>query len=220
MNFNFNSQPEHTLNTSLAEEMIRLYGVLTTFMITQKINADENVFGDYSHMKTDNDSSFSIYMLPENTEDWDNDGLSMTSFGLVNFDNVSLFVAKSSFDINGFNSVDDITGNLIMFPNNKIMEITNTDFVVPGINNLFTYSDTKTVYKISCKPYDFKLVNEVNIPETNDTLDSYFQELVDRSDSVDEEVAETPQVKVIENEVKKVKPIVDKTEDDVWGKLF
>jgi len=225
MNFNFNSQPEYQLNTSLAEEMIRLYGVLTKFIVTEKINKDDNVFGDYSHMKSDSTRIYDIYMLPENSEDWDTDNFSLTSFGMVNFENVSLFVAKSSFDPIALPG--SVTGNLIMFPNNKVMEITNADFVVPGVNNLFTYSDAKSVYKLTCKPHDFKLINELdNVDISNEpdvpyeTLDVYFQELVDRSVSQDTEAEVTPQVTTVENKLldeKKEKPIVDRTEDDVWG---
>lgn len=225
MNFNFNSQPEYQLNTSLAEEMIRLYGVLTKFLVTEKINKDDNVFGDYSHMKSDSTRIYDIYMLPENSEDWDTDSFSLTSFGMVNFENVSLFVAKSSFD--PLSPPGSITGNLIMFPNNKVMEITNADFVVPGVNNLFTYSDAKSVYKLTCKPYDFKLIDELDNVDIStepdvpyETLDVYFQELVDRSDAQDTEAETTAQVTTVENKLideKKVKPIVDRTEDDVWN---
>lgn len=228
MNFNFSSQPDYQLNTSLTEEMINLYGVLTKFLVTEKINRDDNVFGDYSHMKTDNSRIYDIYMLPENSDEWDENNLSLTSFGLVNFANVSLFVSKRSFD--AIADLGTITGNLIVFPNNKVMEITDVTSTVPGVNNLFTYKDEKSVYKLTCKPYDFKLINEVdNIdisvdPEVPyETLDVYFQELVDRSATQDIEAEVTPQVTTVDNsqalDQKVIKPIVDKTEDDVWGQF-
>jgi len=88
MGFNFNSQPEYQLNTSLAEEMINLYGVETKFIIAERINKDDNVFGDYSHLKTDSDKIFQINMLPENSEDWDQGAYDMSAFGLVNTESV------------------------------------------------------------------------------------------------------------------------------------
>ena len=226
MNFNFDSKPEYQLNTSLVEEMIRLYGVLTKFMVTEKINSDDNVFGDYSHLKSDSEKIYDIYMLPEESEDWDVSSFSMNNFGLTNFENVSLFVAKSSFDT--ISELDHITGNLIIFPNNKIMEITHVDFVVPGINNLFTYNNAKSVYKLVCKPYDFKLINELDKVDISveedvayETLDVYFQELVDKAVDQDNEAEVRPQVTTVDKgellDKKRIDPIIDKTEDDVWG---
>ena len=71
MNFNSSSTPDYALNTSLIEEVISLYGVLTKFLITTKINEDPTVFGDYSHLKSDNAKIYDIYMMPENSEEWD-----------------------------------------------------------------------------------------------------------------------------------------------------
>lgn len=228
MNFNFTQKSEYQLNTSLAEEMIRLYGVLTKFMLMERINKDDNVFGDYSHLKSDSNQIFDIYMLPENSEDWDTDNFSLTSFGMVNFENVSLFVAKSSFD--SIAEFGKITGNLIVFPNNKVMEVTHVDATVPGINNLFTYNDAKSVYKLTCKPYDFKLINEVDNVDVSvesgvpyETLDVYFQELINNAVEQNDEAQVTPQVTTVNQkpliDQKILKPIVDRTEDDVWGQF-
>lgn len=225
MNFNFSKKSEYTLNTSLAEEMINLYGVSVKFLVTEKINRDDFVFGDYSHLKTDSDKIYEMFMLPENSEDWDSSGYNLSQFGLTNFDNVSLFVAKSSFE-----DVDMkiITGNLLVFPNNKVMEITNTELTVPGVNNLFTYNDAKSVYKLTCKPYDFKLINELDSVDISveedvsyDTLDNYFNELVSTKNSQDSEseiVASVQTVEKLDGPDSKVqKPIIDNTEDSVFG---
>lgn len=230
MGFNFNSQPEYRLNTSLAEEMINLYGVETKFIIAERINRDDNVFGDYSHLKTDSEKVFLINMLPENSEDWDQGEYDMSAFGLVNTESVVLFVAKSSFeniaDLSG--KGDKIIGNLITFPNNKTMEITDVDATVPGINNLFTYNDAKSVYKLTCKPYDFKLIHEVEQEDISydgeaehETLDQYFDELIDNKNEVDNEANVKPQVKSVDTSTpldqKVDNPIIDNTEKDVWG---
>lgn len=226
MNFNFSNKAEYDLNTSLATEMINLYGVLTKFMIVEKINTDDAVFGDYSHLKSDANKIYDIYMLPENTEEWDSTDYSFTNFGLVNFENITLFAARSNFD----NIVDltKIVGNLIVLPNNKVMEITDVDPTVPGVNNLFTYNDAKAIYKLVCKPYSFKLINELDNEDISvdpevpyDTLDTYFNELIDQAAAQDTEAEVTEQVTTVDQgevlDTKVIKPIIDKTEDDVWG---
>lgn len=68
MNFNYSKHPEYQLHTSLIEEAIKLYGILVKFLVTEKINKDDSVFGDYSHLKSDNSKIYDIYMLPDNTE--------------------------------------------------------------------------------------------------------------------------------------------------------
>lgn len=226
MNFNFTQNAEYTLNTSLVTEMINLYGVLTKFLIVERVNLDDNVFGDFSHLKTNNQDIFEMYMLPENTEDWDNGGYNMLGMGLTNFENITLFVAKSNFD--NIIELPKITGNLIIFPNNKIMEITDTDSVVPGVNNLFTFNDAKSVYKLTCKPYATKLTDELDPTDISvdsevpyESLDHYFDELISVSDAQDTEAEVTEQVptviKVGDTDTIVNKPIVNNDETDVFG---
>lgn len=230
MNFNFSKQPEYQLNTSLIEEVIKLYGILVKFLVTEKINEDKTVFGDYSHMKSDNNKIYDIYMLPEASEDWDVGGYGMSQFGLMSLENIVLFAAKSSFDPNPDNIEDqhEILGNLIVLPNNRVMEITNVEITTPGVNNLFTYNDAKSVYALTCKPYDFKLINELDNVDISveptipyETLDVYFQELIGVKDVQDESAQVTPEVTTIDKttafDTKVKKPIIDKSEDDVFG---
>jgi hypothetical protein len=224
MNFNISEAPEYDLNTQMIDELINLYGVSTKFLVIERINKDDAVFGDFSHIKTDSEKIFEMYMLPEISEDWDQSDFSFSQFGIVNTENISLFAAFSQFDEIFDGEVQHIMGNLIVLPNNKVMEITNASFEVPGINNLFTYKDTKSVVKITCKPYDFKLINEVDNVDISteeegsyDTLDTYFAELIDEKDTQDNEAEVIPSVVTNQNNVKVEKPIVDRSEDDVWG---
>jgi hypothetical protein len=223
MNFNTNASPEYNLNSTLTNEMINLYGVLVKYLLTEKINSDDVVFGDYSHIKTNSSDVFEMYMLPEISEDWDTSDTSFTQFGFLSFDNVSLFVSTTS--LNGVTDITKMIGDLIVFPNNKVMEITDRTLTEPGINNLFTYNDTKSVVKLSCKPHEFKLIDEVDNTDISidtdngpyETLDVYFQELIDDSTAQDNEATVTPQVIANVNDTKVEKPIVDKSEDSVWG---
>lgn len=170
-------------------------------------------------------------MLPESSDDWDTSNFGMTGLGLVNYENITLFAAKSSFDPKPDDTVDDlheIAGNLIVLPNNKVMEITSCDATVPGINNLFTYNDAKSVYKLVCKPYDFKLINEVSSEDISletgvpyESLDNYFDELIGVKDkqnkAAQEELVSVAIDKTTALNTKVNKPIVDKTERAVWG---
>jgi len=234
MNFNFATNPEYNLNTSLIEEAINLYGILVKFLVVDKINRDDVVFGDYSHLETIPGQIYDMYMLPEISEDWDTSETSFSNFGLTNFENINLFVAKSSIDLLNLN-IDPyenvpITGNLLVLPNNKVMEITNSSWEVPGINNLFTHNNSKSVLKLSCKPHDFKLINEVDGMDISaeegvyyETLDNYFGELISDSSAQDNEASVTASVTTIQKtgdiDNKVSKPIIDKTEDDVWGQF-
>jgi len=233
MNFNFDSTTDYTLNTSLIQEVINMYGILTKFLVVQKINLDDGVFGDYSHLKSDGTKIFDMYMLPEISEDWDNSNFGFNEFGFNNFENIQLFVSK--FDIDNVpeltNNIGKITGNLIILPNNKIMEITDTQWQVPGINNLFTSSAAKSVIKLSCKPYDIKLTSELapsdisanpNVP--NNSLDTYFQELVNQTNTQNTQAEVIPDVQTVQKtgtapDTTVQKPIVDRSEDSVFGKL-
>lgn len=225
MNFNISEQPEYDLNSDMINELINLYGVSTKFLVIERINRDDTVYGDFSHIKTDSEKIFEMYMLPEVSEDWEETDYTFTQFGLTNFDNIALFAAYNQFeDIFGEDVHGEILGNLIVLPNNKVMEITHTSFEVPGINNLFTYKDTNSVVKLTCKPYDFKLINEIDNVDISveadvpyETLDTYFAELIDEKDEVDTETEVTPSVVTNQNDVKVEKPIIDRSEDDVWG---
>lgn len=178
LNLNFSNQNEYNINESLVDEMINLYGVKIKLLITEKINQDENVFGDFSHMKSDEDSIFPMMVLPEESEDFSTDGYSFSPFGIGSFDNVVLFISKATLSIDTF-LVDEVVdfrllqSQLIIFPNNKIMEITDVDPCVPGVNNLFTNGNEKSVYKLTCVPYAPKIITELDpehlvAPEVDD----------------------------------------------------
>lgn len=229
MNFNYSKHPEYQLHTSLIEEAIKLYGILVKFLVTEKINKDDSVFGDYSHLKSDNSKIYDIYMLPDNTENWDDNGYNFNPFGFTNMESITLYAARSAFVDEDHNDFNEIVGNLIVLPNNKIMEITHCGSTFPGINNLFTYNDTKSVYRLVCKPYDFKIINELEsidiAAETDvpyETLDIYFNELIDQNIEQDAEAEIVTSVTTIdkisnEYDIKIQRPIIDKTEDDIFG---
>lgn len=230
-NYNMDNSPEYNLNASLIDECITLYGVPTKFLVTTKLNSDDTVFGDYSSIKTDGTKIFDVYMLPENTESWDSGGYNFSDFGLLNNDNCSCFVSKLSVESIGL-EFKSLYGNLVVMPNNKIMEVTDVQFEVPGVNNLFTFKNAKSVYKLTLKPYAVKLTDEIDTgdisvdpDEDYSTLDNYFNELLDVKISQDTEMEIKPAVDTINKEdgveidIVQEKPRVSRVEDSVFGEF-
>ena len=235
MNFNYNDKPEYNLASNMTDEVIKLYGVPVKFLVTEKVNKDD-LFGDFSHLKTDSKNIFEIYGLPETSDMWDNMGGNFTEYGLMNIETTNLFVHINSlefidFDAKGF---DSILGNLIITPSNRILEITDFQFEVPGLNNLFMYKNDKNVFKLSLRTYQHKIINEVKgedlVPvffpgddEYSDynTLDSYFDELIgikENQDKVKTDAVSTVIVKDGSTTDKKVlKPVVSEEEKSVFG---
>lgn len=224
--FNFSRAPEYSLNSSMIKEVINLYGVKIKFLKTNKINHDATIFKDFSHLE--GHDVFELNALPENSEAFDTANIALQDFGLLNFDNVSLFVHQDSFK--GVCQYNEIVGNIVVLPSNKVMEIVNTEEQVPGINNLFTYDDAKSVYKLTCKPYDFKSMDELqNLEYTEDkdqeeleplreydALDEYFSEILKDTEERRQEAEVLPTVQTSDGK----KPMVNKDEDDVWGQFF
>ena len=229
-NFNFNENPEYDLNTELIDECINLYGVQTKFLVVQKLNSDDTIFGDYSSIKTDNSKIFDVFMMPENSDSWDSGGYNFSEFGMLNNDSCTVFVSKNS--VQNIIELDfkELYGNLVIMPNNKIMEVTDVQFEVPGVNNLFTYSNTKSVYKLTLKPYSVKLTDEINQNDIiNDdnadytSLDNYFDELLDIKIAQDTEMEINPSQITIKKEpdidIVVQKPKVSRLEDSVFGEF-
>lgn len=225
-NFNFTGTSDYSLNSQMIEEVINLYGVMVKFLVVEKINKDDIVFGDYSHLKSDSTKIYDIYMLPEESENFDSINFAFNNGTLVNSETINLFMPTSALETIGLTK--GLTGNLIVLPSNKVMEITQESWETPGINNLFTNIDKKSVIKLSCKTYDNKLINELDsvdivaddsVPFT--TLDSYFNELIDQTTDQNIEVTVNNSVTTIQktgtNDVKIIKPVVDKTEVDIWN---
>lgn len=231
-NYNIDEAPEYDLNTELIDECIYLYGVPTKFLVVQKLNSDDTVFGDYSSIKTDNTKIFDVYMMPENSDSWDSGGYNFSEFSILNNDNTSVFVSKNSIQNIIQLEFKELYGNLVVMPNNKIMEVTDVQFEVPGVNNLFTFKNAKSVYKLTLKPYSVKLTDEINQADISvdpledySTLDNYFDELLDRKVAQDTEMEINPAVDVIKKEIGieidsvQRKPRVSQVEDSVFGEF-
>ena len=234
MNLNFYNNPEYELNRSLITEMISMYGIQVKFVKVKKINEDL-VFKDYQHLVADKNDIIEMYALPENSDSFDSSGYQFNSFGFTDLNNLSVFISVESF---GDIQFKEIVGNLIVLPSNKILEITDVTFQVPGINNDFVNNNSRTVYKLTLTPYEFKLtdnLSEIQKPSDDlsplDTppksLDDYFEELMKEKEDLETELEvkdsqtvskETNLVDLFERPIdEKVKSQKNVTTDDVWG---
>lgn len=183
MNFNIAGKSDYTLNTSLIDEMIRLYGTKCRFVMVDKI-VDGGTHQDlipeaavFSDFKTLGGSTISkeIWVLLTEPEGYPN-GLSFAfnNFGLINDDGMQVLVSTNSMQFlsetskgsdvftpeglkvgSGAVHPKEIISNLLVFPNGKVMEITDCQLHVPGVNNAFAYSDMPSAYQLSLKSFNF-----------------------------------------------------------------
>ena len=237
MNFNYTKTNTYNMYSNQTAELINLYGIKVKLLLTEKINYDKSCFGDYQSIKINNENTFSLPMLPETSAEYDNIGVNFSDYGMLNVETINLFVARKPimsvfediFDKEGvgddeynpdpLSPIKKLQSNLVILPNNRVMEITNVEFMVPGINNLFTEQDIKNVYKLTLKVYDRKLTDDISNLNNEDEetigsykeLDSYFNELTTNQVKVDNEA---------ENkiDIDTDKPVVAPA-DDVFGRF-
>ena len=96
MNLNYRSN-EYELNSYQTDEVIRLYGVPVKLMVTEKKNVDL-IFGDWSHIKVDNKNVFEVYVLPENSDEFESYERLQTQFNIISDTSINLFVSSISVD--------------------------------------------------------------------------------------------------------------------------
>jgi hypothetical protein len=173
MSFNFNKtqKPEVTLFKNNIKELIHLYGVEINYVCTTKMNKDK-VLNDFSHMVSNNETE-TIFLLPENTADWDNE-LQWNVFGLDNLRTLAFFMDSDTYDMLQERFNTEIINDLLITPSRTILEITDIDYDFESGNNLFLYGDKKTVYRIVTKVYQSSKQDEIEIddnPATDNEVD-------------------------------------------------
>jgi len=238
MNFNITGKADYSLQARHTHELIGLYGIKAKLLLTEKINYDASVFGDYQSVKTNKEDTFLLPMMPETSEEYDSIGVNFSEFGMLSVETINMFISRKTiektfediFDKEGVDEdehnpdplspIKKLQSNLVILPNNRVMEITDVQFMVPGINNLFTEQDIKNVYKLTMKTYEPKLTDNLESinDEDNETigsykeLDSYFAELTDNKIEIDEEAK-------VEIDTHTEKVVLDNAEDDVFGRF-
>lgn len=165
LNLNFSKSPDYELNKRLTDEVINIYGINLKFVKVSRLGP-EPTFGDFSNLLANKTDVYDLYGLPDNAENFDMTQYSYTNYGFNTFDFISVYVSTREFAEDKINlDVTKIVGNLIVLPNDKVLEITNVEFNLPHANNLFAYDDAKCVYKLSLRPYEFKQYDNL-APET------------------------------------------------------
>ena len=187
MNLNYRSN-EYELNSYQTDEVIRLYGVPVKLMVTEKKNVDL-IFGDWSHIKVDNKNVFEVYVLPENSDEFESYERLQTQFNIISDTSINLFVSSISIDtifniiksensrnelgINNLNVVQmkhsDLINSIILLPSGKLLEITEIIREVPGANNMFTFKNDKNCLKFVCRSYIHNPANDVKMPDVIDS---------------------------------------------------
>lgn len=221
INFNFSHSNEYVLNIDLIDEFIHLYGIETRLLITEKKNIDVSVFGDWSSIKTNNENIFDIHLYPENADSFEKGGYEFNDFGFNSFDSFNGFI--SSIEASKYNlTIKKLLGSLVVLPSNKVLEITNVEHQNPSINNLWSYSDQKSCFKLSLRTYEFKLhdeiekgsnINSLEVEDTEedisfDSLDGYFETLLKEKEKIEYEAETKPN---------KEEAIVNNDERDPFG---
>ena len=245
-NLNFTHKNEYSLHNNIISEAISLYGVQCKLIITFKQNIDFTVFGDWSNIKTNGLNIFDIDVLPADQSDIERQDYQFTEFGLNYLYSNEVFISSKSLAKLGIN-LEALYSALIVFPSNQVMEITDVDFKVPGVNNLWAYTDLKSVIKLTLNSYQFKLHDDIQDKDLVNTLeveadspekieenieisdenfkvlDNYFESILNTKTDQDLE-SEVRDVTVdVDKNIKEdkddgvLKPIIDNSEQDPFG---
>ena len=169
-NLNFTHKNEYSLHNNIIAEAIGLYGVQCKLIITFKQNIDFTVFGDWSNIKTNGSNIFDIDVLPADQSDIERQEYQFTEFGLNYLYSNEVFISSKSLAKLGIN-LEALYSALIVFPSNQVMEITDVDFKVPGVDNLWAYTDLKSVIKLTLNSYQFKLHDDIQDKDLVNTLE-------------------------------------------------
>lgn len=202
-NLNRSSSADYSLKERQIKEMINLYGVEVDVLKTTKLNIDK-VMKDFSHLKIGKEK-IKITIMPEESSGWEGD-MGFDMWGLHNQRTINFLISKDSFnELSDFldkNAINDsaVLNSIIVLPSGTIMEITSFTTQVEGVNNLFTYSDSASVYRLVTKVYNNSKQNEIErtteLEKTNsdkevennfDDIDNYFKMLDTENDEIEEQ---------------------------------
>lgn len=195
--FNFNNNAnEYALHGSATAEMIELYGLQVTYIKMTKVNSDR-LLSEYQFMRADNDSVYKVMVYPENTGTYNDQNDLLSKFGLLMNDSTPLFISRKYMDIihedgNYHHSVGDV----IMMPSGQLFEVTELEAQVPGLNNMFTYNNTKNVFLLKTRAYTYNH-DQVNITDDPDIPD--FDNLFGIETIAEEKAVQEAESKIVKN---------------------
>lgn len=186
INLNFTHKAEYGLHNNLIAEAISIYGVACKLIITLKQNIDFTVFGDWSNVKTNGTNIFDIYVLPSDQSDLERNEYQFSDFGLNYLYSNEVFISSKDLAKLGLN-LEALYSALLVFPSNQVMEVTDVDFKVPGVNNLWAYTDLKSVIKLTLNSYQFKLHDDIEDKDMINTLENTGDSPEEIEESIEEQ---------------------------------
>ena len=187
INLNFTHKAEYGLHNNLIAEAISIYGVACKLIITLKQNIDFTVFGDWSNVKTNGTNIFDIYVLPSDQSDLERNEYQFSDFGLNYLYSNEVFISSKDLAKLGLN-LEALYSALLVFPSNQVMEVTDVDFKVPGVNNLWAYTDLKSVIKLTLNSYQFKLHDDIEDKDMINTLENTGDSPEEIEESIEEQL--------------------------------
>lgn len=161
---------EYDLAGRITDEFISMYGIPVWYIITEQVNID-TVLNEFQYKKTSPNTYWqNIYAYPENTESFDGNSL-LSKFGMSSLESWSLFVSYNTlYSIYADVDLGKAVGDIIALESGKLLEITNVEFNVPGLNNMFNTQFQKNLFKLSCKSY-YRNNDNITSPEPIDIPD-------------------------------------------------
>jgi hypothetical protein len=211
INLNYSHQPEYDLYNTITDELINGYGILSKYIVTEKVDMDTSTFGEWTSLKAENNDVYEVFLLPDTTENWQGQNIVFDQFGLNNFSTMEFFISERGlhtifpFWEESIN-INDMISDLILMPSGKVLEVTHVEPLVEGVNNLFSYDDNKNTVKITCRNYQFRKNDELDVDallpnepqltpaekSTQENLDDYFTRLIDSDEIPDENYEDKP----------------------------
>jgi len=191
-NLNISRKPEFSLNENMTHEAINMYGIPVKWLYSEKVNKNF-VFNDFTHMKVGKEYQ-DLYLMPEDTSNWEGD-VAYNSFGIFNQWSQNLFISKASIlklypdFLTEQGNRSKVLNSLLITPSNTILEVTHIESFNVGINNVWSFGDDTSVYKLTVKIYSNNLADEgTNIQDSiildEDEIHDHFrhEEEIDTSD--------------------------------------
>ena len=163
-NINISRKPEVQLDGNLIHELINTYGMPCKWLYSERMNEDNLVFRDFSHLRVGTDYE-DVILKPEESENFIGDSV-YNGFGIFNQQTTALFISAKDMLrlypdwLEETGSRSQVVNSLIMTPSSTILEITHVESFTEGISNLWGYPDEPNSYKLVCKVYSNNLSDE------------------------------------------------------------
>lgn len=149
-----NKKQDYALSKTVTNEFIDMYGLIVRYFSTELIHED-NILNEFQHVKIDNTNAFDISVYPEDTAGFQNNDDILSKFGFMSSTSTNFFISAKTVDfiMDSQKEITQMIGGVIKTPSGKLLEITNIDIEVPGINNMFLYNNQKNVFMLKTKPF-------------------------------------------------------------------